>query len=55
MPDFKATSEEINIDDAIKVELVGINDFQFEFQMRIWQQFMRDPSDSIYRSVATSF
>ncbi len=27
MPDFKATSEEIAIDDAIKVELVGINDF----------------------------
>ena len=44
-------SEEVSTDDSIKVikvELVKRNDSDFEFQLRMWQQFMREKSSSIH-------
>ena len=41
-------SEEVSTDDSIKVELVKPNDSDFEFQLRMWQQFMREKSSSIH-------
>ena len=53
VPVEQITSDEEDTDNVIQVELIQQNDFNFQFQLRIWQQFMRDPSASIYRSTAT--
>ena len=46
--------EEVGTEDLIEEVQVERTDSEFDLQLRIWQQFMRVPSSSIYRSLKTS-
>ena len=49
-----ATKKNADEEDAVQLELVQSTDSKFEFQLRVWQQFMRVPTSSVRLSSETS-